>query len=83
MDIRDFRDVYVDEATDLLGKLDLNDPGKSVVKTNDSVTAMLENFIKAQSATTSSLIEFKFKFKFIFHQLYITINNVNCPVSSC
>ena len=58
MDIKDFRDVYVDEATDLLSKLDLNDPSKSVVKNNDSITAMLENFIKAQSATTSSLIQF-------------------------
>ena len=45
----------MDEAADLLGKLDLNDPEKSVVKTHDSVTAMLEHFIKAQSATTSSL----------------------------
>ena len=42
----------------MLGKLDLSDPEKSVVKTHDSVTAMLEHFIKAQSATTSSLIEF-------------------------
>ena len=58
MDIRDFRDIYVDEAADLLGKLDLNDPEKSVVKTHDSLTAMLEHFIKSQSATTSSLINF-------------------------
>ena len=58
MDIRDFRDIYVDEAADLLEKLDLNDPEKSVVKTHDSLTAMLEHFIKAQSATTSSLIDF-------------------------
>ena len=58
MDIRDFRDIYVDEAADLLQKLDLNDPEKSVVKTHDSLTAMLEHFIKTQSATTSSLIDF-------------------------
>ena len=58
MDIRDFRDIYVDEAADLLEKLDLNDPNKSVVKTHDSLTAMLEHFIKTQSATTSSLIDF-------------------------
>ena len=48
MDIRDFRDIYVDEAADLLEKLDLNDPEKSVVKTHDSLTAMLEHFTKAQ-----------------------------------
>ena len=58
MDIQDFRDIYVDQATDLLQKLDLNDPEKSVIKTQDSLTAMLENFIKTQSATTSSLINF-------------------------
>ena len=58
MDIQDFRDIYVDEATDLLQKLDLNDPGKSVITTQNSITAMLENFIKTQSATTSSLINF-------------------------
>ena len=58
MDIQDFRDVYVDQATDLLQKLDLNEPEKSVIKTQDSLTAMLENFIKTQSATTSSLINF-------------------------
>ena len=58
MDIQDFRDIYVDEAADLLQKLDLNDPEKSVVKTHDSLTAMLEHFIKTQSATTSSLIDF-------------------------
>ena len=58
MDIQDFRDIYVDEAADLLQKLNLNDPEKSVVKTHDSLTAMLEHFIKTQSATTSSLIDF-------------------------
>ena len=58
MDIKHFRDVYVDEATDLLSKLDLNDPNKSVVNNNDSITAMLENFIKSQSETTSQLIQF-------------------------
>ena len=58
MDIRHFRDVYVDEAADLLSKLDLNDPNKSVVNNNDSITAMLENFIKSQSETTSQLIQF-------------------------
>ena len=58
MDIQDFRDIYVDETTDLLQKLDLNDPEKSVITTQNSLTAMLENFIKTQSATTSSLINF-------------------------
>ena len=59
MDIRHFRDVYgVDETTDLLSRLDLNDPGKSVVNNNDSITAMLQHFIRSQSETTSQLIQF-------------------------
>ena len=59
MDIRHFRDVYgVDEATDLLSRLDLNDPSKSVVNNNDSITAMLQHFIRSQSETTSQLIQF-------------------------
>ena len=45
MDIRDHKDIYANEVTDLLEKLDLNDPEKSVVKTHDSLTAMLEHFI--------------------------------------
>ena len=59
MDIRHFKDVYgVDEAADLLSRLDLNDPSKSVVSNNDSITAMLEHFIRSQSETTSQLIQF-------------------------
>ena len=59
MDIRHFRDVYgVDEAADLLSRLDLNDPSKSVVNNNDSITAMLQHFIRSQSETTSQLIQF-------------------------
>ena len=58
MHLRDYKDIYANEVTDLLEKLDLNDPEKSVVKTHDSLTAMLEHFIRAQSATTSSLIDF-------------------------
>ena len=59
MDIRHFRDVYgVDETTDLLSRLDLNDPSKSVVNNNDSITAMLQHFIRSQSETTSQLIQF-------------------------
>ena len=59
MDIRHFKDVYgVDEAAGLLSRLDLNDPSKSVVSNNDSITAMLEHFIRAQSETTSQLIQF-------------------------
>ena len=59
MDIRHFKDVFsVDEAADLLSRLDLNDPSKSVVNNNDSITAMLEHFIRSQSETTSQLIQF-------------------------
>ena len=59
MDIRHFRDIYgVDEATNLLSRLDLNDPSKSVVNNNDNITAMLQHFIRSQSETTSQLIQF-------------------------
>ena len=59
--VKEYEEIYadnVDGVTNLLSKLDLNDPSKSVIEKQESLSLMLEQFIRAQSATTSSLIKF-------------------------
>ena len=59
--VKEYQEIYaenVDGVTNLLSKLDLNDPSKSVFEKPESLSLMLEQFIRAQSATTSSLIKF-------------------------
>ena len=59
--VKEYQEIYaenIDGVTNLLSKLDLNDPSKSVFEKPESLSLMLEQFIRAQSATTSSLIKF-------------------------
>ena len=57
MDIKDFTATFADVPSDLIGKVDTNNPSTMVVE-GRSVDQVLRQYMSAQSSTTNQLISF-------------------------